>query len=321
MPSPESHFPALSNAARPPIVLIVGPTAVGKTEIALQLAEQLQGEIVSVDSRLLYRGMDIGTAKPSPAELARLPHHLIDVAEPDQVWSLAVFQRAAHEAIAGIHQRGRLPFLVGGTGQYIRAVIEEWDIPQAAPDHRLRQALENWSAEIGPFSLHQRLAALDSQAAASIDPHNIRRTIRALEVILSTGQRFSSQRQRKPVRYQALQIGLARPRPDLYGRIDARIEAMIEAGFADEVKRLLAQGFSPELPTLSAIGYAEMIQYLQGTLSLDEAIVLMKRRTRVFVRRQANWFKPSDPDIHWVNAADPAALERMLDLIRNFFYI
>lgn len=299
MPSLEPLLSASQTSARPPIILIVGPTAVGKTEIALQLAERLDGEIVSADSRLLYRGMDIGTAKPSPTEMARVPHHLIDVANPDQIWNLAVFQRAAQEAIASIHQRGRLPFLVGGTGQYIHAVIEGWDLPQAAPDPRLRQALERWSEEIGPFNLHQRLAVLDPQAAESIDPHNLRRTIRALEVILSTGRRFSSQRQRKPALYQALQIGLTRPRTELYARIDARIEGMIEAGFAEEVKRLLVQGYSPRLPTLSAIGYAEMIRYLQGTLTMDDAMMLMKRRTRVFVRRQANWFKETDSSIHW----------------------
>ena len=306
MPFPE---PPASLPGQPPILLIIGPTAVGKTEAAIQLAEQLDGEIVSADSRLLYRGMDIGTAKPSLADRQRVPHHLIDVTTPDQVWSLAVFQRAAHDAIAGIHQRGRLPLLVGGTGQYIRAITEGWQIPKVAPEARLRLALEHWAERIGPFGLHQRLAALDPLAAAAIDPRNLRRTVRALEVILSTGQRFSIQRQRQPVPYPTLQIGLARPRPELYARIDARIQNMIEMGFVQEVRALLAQGYSPDLPTLSAIGYGEMTQYLLGKLTLEEAVATMKKRTRVFVRRQASWFKETDPLIHWFQMGEQTVQE------------
>jgi tRNA dimethylallyltransferase len=261
--------------------------------------------------------MDIGTAKPSLAERQRVPHHLVDVANPDQVWGLAVFQRAAHEAIAGIHQRGRLPVLVGGTGQYIRAIIEGWEIPKAAPDLRLRQALEQWAEAIGPFGLHSRLAVLDPQAAASIDPRNLRRTVRALEVILSTGQRFSTQRQRQPAPYEILQIGLARPRTELYARIDARIQAMLEMGFVQEVQALLAHGYPPDLPTLSAIGYWEMIQHLQGKLTLDEAVVMMKRRTRLFVRRQANWFKETDPLIHWFRMEEQT-VQKIASLVQSW---
>jgi len=168
------------------LIVIVGPTAVGKTEASLQLAERLNGEIISADSRLFYRQMDIGTAKPSPQELARVPHHLVNVADPDEIWSLAMFQRAAHAAIADIQSRGHLPFLVGGTGQYIRAVTEEWELPEATPDHRLRKSLESWVEQIGPDGLHDRLAIIDPEAASHIDSRNLRRTIRALEVILLT---------------------------------------------------------------------------------------------------------------------------------------
>ncbi len=194
----------------------------------------------------------------------------------------------------------------GGTGQYVRAVTEEWEIPEAAPDFRLREALEKWAAEVGPDELHQRLDLLDPVAAQRIDPRNLRRTIRALEVILLTGKPFSAQGSRGPSRYRLLQLGLTRPRPELYARVDARIQAMLNAGFADEVRSLLDAGYSPALPSLSPIGYRQMIDYLQGEIDLDEAVMLMKRSTRRFVRRQANWFKLDDPDIQWFPAGSDA---------------
>ena len=282
-----------------PLIVILGPTAVGKTEVSLQLAERFDGEIISADSRLLYRGMDIGTAKPFPEDLNRVPHHLINIADPDETWSLAMFQSEVFRIIAGIHLRGRIPFLVGGTGQYIRAVTESWDIPEATPDLRLRSVLEEWVDEIGQDGLHTRLSVLDPIAADRIDPRNLRRTIRALEVIFSTGVKFSSQTLRGLKRYRLLQLGLYRPRPDLYARIDARIDTMLEAGFIDEVKGLLNAGYSPDLPAFSAIGYRQLIDYFQGKIDLDEAIILMRRNTRKFVRRQANWFKMDDPGIQW----------------------
>ena len=302
---------------RPPLVVVLGPTAVGKTEIAVQIAVRLGGEIVSADSRLFYHGMDIGTAKPTLVERERVPHHLIDVAEPDQIWSLALFQQKAREVITEIIFRGRLPLLVGGTGQYIRAVIQGWDVPKVEPNPELRAALEDWAAEIGGDGLHQRLTTLDPQAAAGIDGRNLRRTVRALEVILSSGRRFSEQRQSQPSRYRCLLLGLTRPRAELYQRIDARIQMMIDAGLVEEVQALLRRGYSPDLPTLSAIGYREMIAYLQGKLPLDEAVRQMQRATRIFVRRQANWFKPDDPDIHWFRAGEDT-LDEMLRVIREF---
>jgi tRNA dimethylallyltransferase len=297
-----------------PLVVIVGPTAVGKTEISLQLAERLDGEIVSMDSRLFYRGMDIGTAKPSYLEQARVSHHLIDVAEPDEVWSLADFQRAAREVIQGIHQRRKLPFLVGGTGQYVRAVIEGWDLPEQEADVELRTELEKWAQAVGAKSLHERLAILDPEAAQVIQYQNVRRTVRALEVIFRTGRRFSEQRQRSQSPYSLLVIGLIRPRPELYARLDDRIEQMIAQGFLDEVRELLAKGYSTDLPTMSAIGYREITAHLRGEISLDEAVIRMKRSTRDFVRRQANWFKTSDPNIHWfeVGADTVTEVERLI---------
>jgi tRNA dimethylallyltransferase len=282
-----------------PAIAVVGPTAVGKTEISLQLAERLGGEIISADSRLFYRKMDIGTAKPSRAELGRVTHHLIDVANPDEIWNLAGYQGAAIGEIARIQARGHLPLLVGGTGQYIWSVIEDWIIPAQAPDERLRQALEHWAAEIGAQALYDRLAGIDPQAAAHIEARNVRRTVRALEVIFSTGRRFSEQRLKGESPYQWLIVGLIRPREELYRRVDQRIEAMIAQGFIDEVRDLLERGYSADLPTLSAIGYREIGAYVRGEMSLVDAVVLIKRLTRQFVRRQANWFKPDDPRIHW----------------------
>jgi tRNA dimethylallyltransferase len=303
--------------SRPPLVVILGPTAVGKTEVSIQLAERLAGEIVSADSRLFYRGMDIGTAKPTPQQMHRVPHHLIDVTDPDQVWSLAVFQRRAKEAIADIHRRGKLPFLVGGTGQYMRAVMEGWRLPGAKPDARLRQVLQEWAKEIGNQGLHSRLAVLDPQAAQKIDYRNLRRTIRALEVIFSTGRRFSAQRRQRTSPYQLLVLGLQRPREELYWRVDQRIQNMLAAGFVEEVQALLAQNYSPELPTMSAIGYREIVAYLQGKISLEEAVERIQRATRIFVRRQANWFKPDDPNILWFDIR-PAVVEEMEAEIRDW---
>ena len=302
---------------RIPLVVILGPTAVGKTEVAIQLAERLGGEIVSADSRLFYRGMDIGTAKPTPEQRARVPHHLIDVAGPDEIWSLALFQKEARRAIASIDQRGRLPFLVGGTGQYIRAVTQGWQPPKTQPDPRLRKILENWAQEVGPDGLHARLAVLDPQAAEQIDYRNLRRTIRALEVILTSGRRFSSQRGRLPSPYRLLQLGLKRPRPELYARLDARIQSMLDAGLVEEVRSLLQRGYDPDLPTLSAIGYREIISYLIGEINLEEAVRQIQRATRLFVRRQANWFKETDPDIHWFDAG-PRVVDEMETAIRSW---
>lgn len=284
---------------KPPLILIVGPTAVGKTEIAIQLAERFNGEIVSADSRLFYRGMDIGTAKPTAQEQARVPHHLIDIAEPDEILSLAVFQQKAREAIADIHTRNKLPFLVGGTGQYVRAVTEGWTPPEVAPKPGLRDELEKWKEEKGKEWLHEKLRGLDPEAASRIDPRNVRRTIRALEVILTSGRKFSEQRGQSDSPYYLVTIGLTRPREELYRRVDERIEAMFASGFVDEVRGLLARGYSSSLPTMSAIGYRECVGVVQGGLTEEQAKVQIRRATRVYVRRQANWFKVSDPNIRW----------------------
>jgi tRNA dimethylallyltransferase len=290
---------------KPPLITIIGPTAVGKTELSLQLAERLNGEIISSDSRLFYRGMDIGTAKPSIEEMARVPHHLIDVSNPDETWSLGQFQKTASEIIEDILARGKMPFLVGGTGQYFRAVTEGWLPPEVKADERLRGELEKLNEEKGKEWLHAKLAMLDSLAAEKIDYRNVRRTIRALEVILTTGEKFSSQRKQSGESpYNLLTIGVKRPRPELYERVDLRIEQMFEEGLLDEVQNLLDAGYAPELPSMSALGYRQCVAVLNGEMSQDEAITQMKRITRVFVRRQANWFKDDDERIKWFDAGD-----------------
>ncbi len=246
--------------------------------------------------------MDIGTAKPSREEMARVPHYLIDIVNPDETLSLAVFQEKAKEIIANIHARRKLPFLVGGTGQYVRAVTEGWTPPEVTANERLRAELEKKDKEW----LHARLQILDPEAAAKIDARNVRRTVRALEVILTTGRKFSEQRGQVESPYQLITIGLTRPRPELYQRVDERIDLMFANGLIDEVKKLLdaPRGYSPSLPSMSALGYRECVSVVKGLLTEEQAKVEMRRVTRIFVRRQANWFKESDPNIMWFRVKD-----------------
>jgi len=299
-----------------PLLLIVGPTAVGKTDLAIELALRLNGEVVSADSRLFYRGMDIGTAKPSAEEMRGVPHHLIDVANPDETWSLALFQREARRVIEGIYQRGHLPLLVGGTGQYVRAVTEGWTPPEVQPDPRLRCILEKLAEEHDAYWLHDKFRILDPAAADSIDPRNLRRTVRALEVILATGQPFSAQRRVSGSPYRLITIGLKRSREELYQRLDLRIEAMFAQGLLEEVQSLIEKGYSPDLPSMSAIGYREAAAVLRGTMTADDAKTQMKRLTRIFVRRQANWFKETDPGIRWFEAGR-ASVEEIESFVRQ----
>ncbi|MBI3159255.1 MAG: tRNA (adenosine(37)-N6)-dimethylallyltransferase MiaA [Chloroflexi bacterium] len=301
---------------RLPLVALVGPTGVGKSALSLELAVSLNGEIVSADSRLFYRRMDIGTAKPTPEERRRIPHHLIDIAEPDEVWNLAMFQEAAYRAIEAIHARGRLPILVGGTGQFVQAIVRGWNPPGLDEDPKLRHSLELWGQDIGKQALHERLAFLDPQAAEKIDPRNVRRTIRAWEVILKTGRRFSTQREQGRPRYHILQVGVMRPREVLYERIDRRVDAMFSEGLVEEVRGLL-KDYPPDLRSFSAIGYRQVIQHVLGELTEAEAKAQIKRATRVLIRRQAAWFKPGDPQIHWFSLhVEP--VEQIIACIRKF---
>lgn len=297
-----------------PVIFIVGPTASGKTAAGIRLAKLLDGEVVSADSRYLYRGMDIGTAKPDLEERQGIPHWLIDVANPDETWSLSLFQKAADEAIRDIRSRGKTAILVGGTGQYVRSILEGWSIPEGEPDHRLRAVLEDWGTQIGAQALYRKLAVIDPEAAEKIEWQNMRRTVRALEVILNTGQKFSAQRTVRESPYEALIFGMKRDRGELYRRIDLRVDLMIRNGLTDEVSALLAKGYSETLPSMSAIGYKEICDYLHGRTSLDEAAQLIKFRTHNYVRRQANWFKPGDPAIRWV---DPENIDSVIPELKE----
>ena len=293
----------MSVEPRRPLLVLAGPTAVGKTAVSLALAGRFNGEIVSADSRLFYQGMDIGTAKPSPAERALVPHHLIDLCAPDETIGLGQFQRLAYAAIDAVQARGRLPILTGGTGQYVMAVVEGWGVPAVAPRPALRAALEG----LGGAEAGRWLAALDPAAAARIDPRNVRRVVRALEVMLVSGRRMSDLQRKTPPPYDIYLLGLRRDRADLYARIDARVEAMMAAGLLDEVRRLRDAGYANE-PPLSGLGYQQLLAHLRGELSLGEAVARTQFETHRFARQQATWFRADDPRIAWFEADDRAAI-------------
>lgn len=301
-----------------PLLVIIGPTAVGKTALALELARDLQGEIISADSRQIYRGLDIGTAKPTLQEQAAAPHHLLDVVEPDEVLTLAEFQERAWVAIEAIHRRRRLPLLVGGTGQWVKAVVEGWGIPRVPPDPALRAELEAQAQLAGHEALHAQLATVDPESGQKIDARNVRRVIRALEVYHKTGIPISRHQRKTTPPYRIFQIGLTMPRELLYERIDQRIEAMMRQGLLDEVERLVAAGYSWDKPALSSLGYRQFEPYLQGEASLEEAVALIKKETRRFIRQQYNWFRLDDPQIHWVDVQTlPAAYPHLREFVRT----
>ena len=286
------------------MLALVGPTAVGKTNTSLLIAQALNGEIISADSRQVYRGMDIGTAKIKPEEMLDIPHHLIDIRAPDETITLGEYKTLADTAINDVFTRERLPMLVGGTGQYVRAVIEGWQIPQVPPQPDLRQELEQLAQQEGKEALFARLRELDPASAATIDYRNQRRVIRAIEVTVVTGRPFSELQTKKPPPWHILQIGLTRPRQELYARVDARIEKMFAEGWVDEVRGLLAQGYTPDLPSFGSLGYREIAAYLSGEHDLAEAKSRIRRATRNFIRRQYNWFRLSNPSIHWFDLSE-----------------
>lgn len=282
-----------------PLLVIVGPTGVGKTALAVRLAQDFELEVVSADSRQIYRMLDIGTAKPTPAEQAAVRHHLLDIAAPDQVISLADFQARASLAIQAILQRGHLPALVGGTGQWVKAVIEGWRVPQAPPDDALRAELAAQAEEMGEQALYERLTQVDPEAAAKIDPRNLRRVIRALEVFYVTGAPISCQQGKEAPSYRILAVGLTMPREKLYEHVDQRIDQMLAQGLLAETERLVEAGYGWDLPAMSGLGYRQMGQYLRGEVSLAEAAALIKKETRRFIRQQYNWFRLKDERIVW----------------------
>jgi len=280
------------------LIAIVGPTGVGKSRLALHLAQKFNGEIVSADSRQIYRHMDIGTAKPSQQELV-LVHHLINIINPDDAFSLAQYQELADFAIDSIIQHQKLPLLVGGSGQYAWSVLEGWGIPKVPPDPNLRNSLEEKAARAGKQELYHELELLDPVAASRIDPSNVRRVIRALEVYRSLKTAPNQLQSRNKIQYDTLIIGLTADRAELYRRIDTRVDKMIEQGLVEEVKKLMNMGYGLSLPAMSSIGYRQIGMYLEGGMTLEAAIQQIKFESHRFVRQQHNWFSPKDDRIRW----------------------
>ncbi len=306
-----------SDAPEISLVAVLGPTASGKSALALALAERYGGEIVSADSRLVYRGMDIGTAKPTPDERARVLHHLIDIVPPDAPYDLARWRDDARAAIAAIHPRGRIPLLVGGTAQWFTALLDGWEPPAVPPDPAFRAAMEARVAAEGVAPLLAELRTADPAAAATTGP-NPRRIIRALEVIRATGHPFSAQRGKGPRPYRDLRLGLTLPRDALYRRIDARVEAMLADGLVGEVRGLLDAGYAATLPAMSGIGYAQVAEYLAGETTLKDMAERIKHTTHRYARHQTTWLR-RDASIHWLDATDPArALTEAESLIEQF---
>lgn len=286
--------------ACPKMIAIVGPTAVGKSDLALHLARYFNAEIVSADSRHVYRYMDIGTNKPSLAERALVPHHVIDVVDPDQNFSLAMYHQVATTVMQEIRGRDRLPLLVGGTGLYVWSLVEGWKIPAVEPDRELRRRLEARAAHEGSCSLHRELQDVDPEAAAGIDSHNTRRIIRALEIYRATGRLPSKLRRKATPGLASLVIGLTQERGELYSRIDGRVDRMVNEGLVEEVKQLLERGYEPSLASMSGIGYRQIIQLLRGKVTLTEAVARIQYETHRLVRHQYAWFRLSDDRIHWL---------------------
>ncbi|MDP6585861.1 MAG: tRNA (adenosine(37)-N6)-dimethylallyltransferase MiaA [Anaerolineales bacterium] len=284
---------------KPNLISIVGPTAVGKTTSAISLAELIGGEIVSADSRLLYIGMNIGTAKPSYREMQCVPHHLIDVTTPDKPWSLAQYKIAANNVISDIQQRRNIPVLVGGTGQYVRAIVEGWNIPPIPEDNKIRDELVAYAERHGSMNLHEKLMRLDHEAAESIDPRNIRRIIRALEVCITTGKTFSQLRTKTRPNYDIYMIGLTMDRTELYKRIDTRIDKMFAIGWVEEVRGLVDKGYTQDMSSMSALGYRDVVSHIRGEIDIAETKRRIRKASRRLVRRQASWFSTDDVSINW----------------------
>ena len=284
------------------VVAVVGPTGVGKTALAIRLAQRFGGEIVNADSRQVYLGMDIGTAKPTIAEQRAARHHLIDIRAPDEPLSLGEYLPLARQTIIDLNRRGKLPILCGGTGQYVWALLEGWQVPQVPPDPAYRAELEGRAESDGTETLWRELNALDSNRAESIGPHNTRRVIRALEIIHATGEQTAAAVRSAEPPYRALIIGLTAERSVLYDRIDARFDSMMSAGLLDEARGLSEDGYTLGTGPLASVGYSQLGAYLAGEMTLAEAIDRAKTQTHRLVRRQYTWFKPSDARIAWLDA-------------------
>ncbi|MBV7331452.1 tRNA (adenosine(37)-N6)-dimethylallyltransferase MiaA [Chloroflexi bacterium TSY] len=291
-------YKVASSSPLPLLIALLGPTAVGKTSLSIELCQTLNGEVISADSRQVYRTMDIGTAKPSVAERTQAPHHLFDIRNPDEPLSVSEYQRLAFETIDAVHARDHIPLLVGGSALYLRSVVQGLRIPEVPPNPELRLELEEIAQTEGWKPLFQRLRILDPATATQIDPKNLRRVIRALEIVITTGKSKIELEGSQPPPYPVIQIGLDRPRELLYQRIDQRVEEMVNRGLLDETRRLLEAGYATTAPAMTSLGYREMSAYLNGEMSLDEAIEKTKIETHRFVRHQYTWFRKME-NIVW----------------------
>lgn len=301
---------------KPNIVVLCGPTAVGKTSVAIAAALACGGEIINADSVQIYRYLNVGTAKPSMAERQRVPHHLIDIRKPDEPFDAAMFAQAARAVIIGLAEKQQPAFVVGGTGLYIKALVH--GLFEARPtDPRIRNRLKTELAATGRRAMYDKLACIDPETARKLHPNDAQRILRALEVFQATGKPISAwqngHRFDRQV-YAALKIGLAMDRQQLYRRIDARVDAMIQAGLLDEVEALLAKGYGRNLKSMQSIGYRHMLDYIEGRLTFDEAVRILKRDTRRYAKRQFTWFN-KDPDVTWMH---PDNLAGIVNRIRLF---
>lgn len=304
--------------AKPPLLVLVGPTAVGKTVVAVELALRLRGEVVTADSMQVYRGLNIGTAKPAPCEMRGVPHHLIDVADPDEAFNVARYRDLAHAAIGQIHARGNLPILSGGTGLYVKAVLQEFLFPDTSASRAMRDELAHFAQEHGNEALHARLAAVDRKAAAKLHPNDVRRVTRALEIYLRTGIPMSEHLERARATeppYRVARVGLTRDRRCLYRRIDDRVLVQLEQGLVQEVAGLLAAGhLRPGSVAAQALGYKEIRAYLEGQCMLEDAIRTLQQASRRYAKRQFTWFG-RQPGIRWFDLGQWESIEAAVEAI------
>ena len=306
---------------KPIVLALVGPTGSGKTSTAIQLCKKLNAEIVSMDSMQIYRGMDIGTAKPTKDELSQAPHHMIDVADPDELFTVSMYREMAFKVIDDIIARGKIPMLVGGTGLYLQAISYEMSLGENGADNDLRKELNRIAEEPdGPMKLHNRLRLVDPQSAEKLHPNDIRRVIRALEIYETSGKAKSERtdEQRKEGPYRVLVYGLSLPREEMYARINRRVDEMMNLGLVDEVKALLLQGIKPSKDggSMQAIGYKEIVSALNGEISLDQAVHLIKQGSRRYAKRQWTWFR-HDHRTKWYDWSDFSTPELLIDTLYN----
>lgn len=303
-----------------PLIILTGPTAVGKTSLSIQLAKTIGGEIISADSIQVYKKMDIGTAKIKREEMEGIPHYLIDVLEPDEEFNVVRFQKMAKEAMEKIYENGHIPIIVGGTGFYIQALLYDIDFNDTESESSYREELQQYADTYGAIALHERLKQIDEESANKIHPNNVKRVIRAIEYFEQTGEPISKHNEeqaQKESPYNFLYIVLNHDRDILYNRIDLRVDQMIEKGLVKEVKQLLESGYTKELVSMQGLGYKEFIPYFEGEISLEQAIYTLKRDTRHFAKRQITWFK-REKDVIWLSKKEYPTDEQLLKQILTY---